>query len=60
MIEQRQKVAEKRVLEFEKKKKMEEKQRYSDYKEVLNEHEEKRKRVRDGENTKDTQAYKEY
>ena len=35
MIEQRQKVAEKRVLEFEKKKKMEEKQRYSDIREVL-------------------------
>lgn len=39
---------------------MEEKQRYSDYKEVLNGHEEKRKRVRDDENIKDIQAYKEY
>ena len=41
------------MQEFEKKKKIEEKQRYQDIKEVLQGHEEKRKRVREDEVNKD-------
>lgn len=39
---------------------MEEKQRYTEYKEALNGQEEKRKKVRDDEYVKDVQAYREY
>ena len=39
---------------------MEEKQRYSDIREVLQEHEEKRKRVREDEINKDQRAFKVY
>ena len=56
-IEQRQKVAEKRVIEYEKKKKGDEKLRYQDIMEATREAEQKKKRVRDDEDTKDKKAF---
>lgn len=59
-IETRQKIAEKRVMEYEKKKKGDEKLRYQDIMEANREAEHKRKRVRDGEDIKDKQAFNMY